>query len=207
MIVRPAPSSTPVTVPPRLSAKALDAAVRAASDAPPRMVVPDAVMGPDGAVALPTPMFPPADPETVEAVALVTPALANTPYVEAVPMLKGVSAALAVPGKKPANKAAVKPITAKILNLENFVWVLLIIFFVSKYESRCTPWCCNSENTPKSCEYAVFKEEVSFNEVFKLQKYAFAKKGTKNHEKLIPFTLNSPKLKVSNSTFYTEREV
>ena len=118
MIVRPAPSSTPVTVPPRLSAKALDAAVRAASDAPPRIVVPEEVMGPDGAVAFPTPMFPPAEPETPEAVALVTPALANTAYVEAVPMLNGVSAALAVPGKMLINRATVKLVTAKILSVE-----------------------------------------------------------------------------------------
>ena len=117
VIVRPAPSSTPVTVPPRLSAKAPEAAVSAASDAPPRTVDPVKAMVPDGAVALPTPIFPPAVPEIPEAVALVIPALARTAYEEAVPIFKGVSAALAEPGKKPANRATVKPITANILNL------------------------------------------------------------------------------------------
>jgi hypothetical protein len=65
-------------------------------------------------------MSPPAEPDTPEAVALVTAALARTAYVEDVPMLKGVSAARAVPGKKPANSATEKPTTENILNFEIF---------------------------------------------------------------------------------------
>jgi hypothetical protein len=42
-------------------------------------------------------------------------------------MLKGVSAALAAPGKKPAKSVEEKLITANILNFEIFVWVLLIL--------------------------------------------------------------------------------
>ena len=104
-------------------------------------------------------------------------------------MFNAVSAALAAPGKNPINNERVKPITANILIFEIFVWVLLI-FFYSKYESRCTRWCCNFQHTPNSCEFEVFKEEMHPNKVFNIQKYFFAKKSTKSHKRLVFLTFN-----------------
>jgi hypothetical protein len=73
-------------------------------------------------------MSPPAEPETPEAVALVTAALARTAYVEDVPKFKGASAALAVLGKKPTNSTAERLVTAKNLSVECGLNVLLIFF-------------------------------------------------------------------------------
>ena len=79
MIDLPAPNSTAVGVPPRLLAKAVDAAVKAVREDPPSICTPDAVIDPVGAVAPPTPISPPAVPVTVLGVALVIAALASTP--------------------------------------------------------------------------------------------------------------------------------
>jgi hypothetical protein len=108
------PNSTPVTVPPRLSANALDAAVKAVIDAPPRTVAPEVVITPVGAVAPPTPISVPAVPVIPDAVALVTAELARTPYVDAVPMLRGASAACAALGKKVTAKATAKVLTVNV---------------------------------------------------------------------------------------------
>jgi hypothetical protein len=108
------PNSTPVTVPPRLSDKALDAAVNAVMDNPPRTVTPDVLITPVGAVASPTPMSEPAVPVIPDDVALVTAEFARTPYVDAVPMLRGASAACAALGKKVVASTTAKELTVSI---------------------------------------------------------------------------------------------
>ena len=122
------PSSTPVVAPPRLSAKAPAADVKAAREAPPNTVVPAAFSGPVGAVALPTPMSEPAVPVTPLIVALVTAALARTPYVEAVPIESADSAAVADLGKNPIVKATTVLTTAIVFSAELCLRMVLISF-------------------------------------------------------------------------------
>ena len=115
VIVRPPPSSTTVVVPARLSASAADAAVNAAMEEPPRTWVPEIVMVPVGATALPTPISPPAVPVIPLGVALVIPAFARTPYVDAAPIEIGASTAFAVVEIKPIPSAVTEPITRNLL--------------------------------------------------------------------------------------------
>jgi hypothetical protein len=109
-----------------LSDNAPDAAVKAISDAPPRIVVPDVVITPVGAVAPPTPISEPAVPVIPEAVALVTAELARTPYVDAVPILRGASAACAALGKKVTAKATAKALTVKVASKGETFFEILI---------------------------------------------------------------------------------
>ena len=109
-----------------MSDSAPDAAVKAVSDDPPRTVVPDVEITPVGAVAPPTPISEPAVPVIPEAVALVTAELARTPYVDAVPILRGASAACAALGKKVTAKATAKVLTVKVASKGETFFEILI---------------------------------------------------------------------------------
>jgi hypothetical protein len=138
------PNSTPVTVPARTSANALDAADSAAIDAPPRTVVPEVVRTPVGAVALPTPISEPAVPVIPDAVALVTAVFARTPYVDAVPMLRGASAACAALGKKVTANAIAKVLTVTVASTGE---VFFEIFTMNSFLSMvgCAPICADQK--------------------------------------------------------------
>jgi len=110
------PSSTGRATETRVSANAVFASLRAVNEAPPSICEPLKVIVPAGAVAPPTPTSPPADPEITLAAADVTVVLARIPYVELVPIVRGVVAAndgdslmkksVEVAAKKMENKVA-----------------------------------------------------------------------------------------------------
>ena len=126
------PNSTPVTVPPRFSDNAPDAAVNAVMDAPPKTLTPDVLITPVGAVALPTPMSEPAVPVIPDDVALVTAVFARTPYEDAEPMLKGVSTACAALEKKVTADVTTSTLTENFAsNGENFFDFFILNSFLS----------------------------------------------------------------------------
>jgi hypothetical protein len=130
VIVLPAPSSTPVVIPPRLSANALAADVNADIEAPPSTAAPEKLMTPVGAVPPPTPTFAPAAPVIPLEVALVIVVFAKTPYVKAEPIERGDSAADATDGNKLIAVVRMNPMDRDVL-IDEFKGVKHFIMLTS----------------------------------------------------------------------------
>ena len=87
---------------------------------------------PVGVVAPPTPISEPAEPEIPEVVALVTAALARTPYEDAEPMLKGASTACAALEKKVTADVTTSTLTESIASKgEDFFDFFILNSFLS----------------------------------------------------------------------------
>ena len=101
-------------------------------DEPPRIIVPEVLITPVGAVAPPTPISEPAEPEMPEVVALVTAAFARTPYEDAEPMPKGVSTAFAGYEKKVTADATTNTLTESLASKgEDFFEFFILNSFLS----------------------------------------------------------------------------